>query len=406
MITWVDILVFASIPLSGGIIGWFTNWLAIQMTFYPIEYWGIRPAGWQGIIPSKAQKMAEKSLDMLTGKLLKIEDRFARLEPARIAVEMTPSLHKLSREVVNEAMQSQFPLVWLAVPQLIKNQIYLNLTKDLPHLVEELVLDIRRDIEKLLDIRKLGVDALTQNKHLLNQIFLDCGKKEFKFIELSGIYFGIPFGLVQMVISIFYNPWWMLPLFGLLVGWATNYLALKMIFEPLRPRRYLGGWFSFQGLFIKRQPEVSAAYAQVVTYKILTTESMFEFILRGPGADKLAEIVRLNIERAVDTALINNRTLMRIAINDKQLQVIKNIAVYRFLQELPITFQHTLEYAEQALDMENMLRDKMQNLSSEEFVGFLRPVFQEDEWILILVGAVLGLAAGFLQFWAMASFYY
>jgi uncharacterized membrane protein YheB (UPF0754 family) len=404
MITWVDILVFASIPLSGGLIGWFTNWLAIKMTFYPIEYWGIRPLGWQGIIPSKAHKMAEKSLDMLTGKLLKIEDRFARIEPARVAVEMTPSLHKLSREIVNETMQSQFPLVWLAVPQLIKNQIYLNLTKDLPHLVEELVLDIRRDIEKLLDIRKLGVDALTQNKHLLNQIFLDCGKKEFRFIELSGIYFGIPFGLVQMVISIFYNPWWMLPLFGLLVGWATNYLALKMIFEPLRARRYLG--FTFQGLFIKRQPEVSAAYAHVVTYKILTTESMFEFILRGPGADKLAEIVRLNIERAVDTALISNQTLMRIAISDKQLKVIKNIAVYRFLQELPVSFQHTLEYAEEALDMENMLRDKMQNLSSEEFVGFLRPVFQEDEWILILVGAVLGLIAGFLQFWAMASFYY
>ncbi|MCU0445691.1 MAG: hypothetical protein MUE85_12330 [Microscillaceae bacterium] len=406
MITWIDILVFASIPISGGLIGWFTNWLAIKMTFYPIEFWGVRPIGWQGIIPSKAQKMAEKSLDMLTGKLLQIEERFARIEPTRVAIEMTPSLHKLSREIVNEAMQSQFPLIWLGVPQIIKNQIYLNLTKDLPHLVEELVLDIRRDLEKLLDIRKLGVDALTQNKHLLNQIFIDCGKKEFKFIELSGIYFGIPFGLVQMVISIFYNPWWMLPLFGLLVGWATNYLALKMIFEPSVPRTYLFGLFTFQGLFIKRQPEVSEAYARVVTYKILTTESMFEFILRGPGSDKLAEIVRLNIERAVDTAVINNRTLVRIAISAKQLQVIKNIAVYRFLQELPVSFQSTLAYAEEALDMENMLRDKMQSLSSAEFVGFLRPVFQEDEWILILVGAMLGLAAGCLQYWAMFNFYY
>jgi hypothetical protein len=39
----------------------------------------------------------------------------------------------------------------------------------------------------------------------------------------------------------------------------------------------------------------------------------------------------------------------------------------------------------------------MSNLSPEEFQGFLRPVFQEDEWKLILVGAVLGVLAGVLQ---------
>jgi uncharacterized membrane protein YheB (UPF0754 family) len=397
-INWSEVLIYASIPLSGGLIGWFTNWLAIKMTFYPLNFWGIRPIGWQGIIPSKAQKMAEKSLTLLTDKLLKIEDRFALINPKRIAQEMSPSLDKLAKEIINEAMQSQFKLIWNTTPQVLKNQLYSNLSRDLPSLVEELIIDIREDLQHLLDLRKLGVDALTQNKMLLNQIFLDCGKKEFKFIELSGIYFGIPFGLVQMVISIYYNPWWMLPLFGLIVGWATNYLALKMIFEPLNPRKYLFGLFTFQGLFIKRQPEVSDAYASVVTHKILTTESIFEFIMRGPGSDKLAEIVRRNLERTVDAGLYGNRPLVSLAISEKQLQVIKNIAVYRFLQEMPLTIQDALAYAEEALDMENLLRDKMLSLSAKEFEGFLRPVFQEDEWILILVGAALGLVAGILQY--------
>ena len=39
----------------------------------------------------------------------------------------------------------------------------------------------------------------------------------------------------------------------------------------------------------------------------------------------------------------------------------------------------------------------MSSLPPDEFVGFLRPVFQEDEWKLILVGAILGMVAGFLQ---------
>lgn len=39
----------------------------------------------------------------------------------------------------------------------------------------------------------------------------------------------------------------------------------------------------------------------------------------------------------------------------------------------------------------------MQGLSGEEFEGVLHPVFQEDELTLILVGAFLGLVAGFGQ---------
>ena len=35
-----------------------------------------------------------------------------------------------------------------------------------------------------------------------------------------------------MALWIFFQAWWLLPLFGLLVGWATNWLALKMIFNP------------------------------------------------------------------------------------------------------------------------------------------------------------------------------
>jgi hypothetical protein len=42
----------------------------------------------------------------------------------------------------------------------------------------------------------------------------------------------------------------------------------------------------------------------------------------------------------------------------------------------------------------------MNAMSPKDFVGVLRPAFEEEEWILILVGAVLGGIAGFAQ-WAL-----
>ncbi|WP_421711006.1 hypothetical protein [Alcanivorax sp.] len=40
------------------------------------------------------------------------------------------------------------------------------------------------------------------------------------------------------------------------------------------------------------------------------------------------------------------------------------------------------------------MAERMQALSSEEFQDLLRPAFQEDEWILIVVGGFLGAMAG------------
>ena len=41
---------YLSIPVIAALIGWTTNWLAIKMTFYPLEFVGKPPLlGWQGI---------------------------------------------------------------------------------------------------------------------------------------------------------------------------------------------------------------------------------------------------------------------------------------------------------------------------------------------------------------------
>ena len=52
-----------------------------------------------------------------------------------------------------------------------------------------------------------------------------------------------------------------MPVAGFLVGYLTNFLALKMIFEPIFPVYVCG--LKIQGLFLQRQQEVSAEFARV-----------------------------------------------------------------------------------------------------------------------------------------------
>ena len=65
--------------------------------------------------------------------------------------------------------------------------------------------------------------------------------------------------------------WWVLPLGGVIIGWVVNYIGIAMIFEPIHWRRWVP-WH--QGLLIKRQPEVTELYAQMVSEKVITLQNI------------------------------------------------------------------------------------------------------------------------------------
>lgn len=394
--SFVEYLPYLNIPIVSALVGWLTNVVAIRMTFYPINYFGIRPFGWQGIIPSKARKMAETAVELWTTKLLDIGTEFSKIEPEKVAEEMGPSINRLSRQIIDEVMEAKLAKIWLHAPENVKENVYEKVSELLPLIVEEMMRKVKENFSEMLDLKYLAVTSLTQNKVLLNQMFLKCGEAEFKFIIKSGLYFGFVFGLIQMVVWYFLPFWWILPIFGIIVGYSTNFLALKLIFRPLDPIRI--GKLIIQGMFIRRQVEVATEYSKIVASKIITIENIFEYIIRGPGSAKLKKIVEKQIEYTINETAGAAKTLVEISTGSKLFLHIRNIASFRFMQELPMNIRNVFGYAENALDLEHLLRDKMIELSPVDFESFLRPVFKEDETTLIIIGAILGGLAGLAQY--------
>lgn len=392
----IQLLQFISIPFVGAFIGWFTNMVAIKMTFYPLNFIGIKPwLGWQGIIPAKSIKMAGKVVDVMTNKLIKIEDEFAKIDAERVAAEMKPDLEFLCQNIIDEVMNKEAKAAWRAVPDAAKNIIYQKASIDFPVSIKAMMEEIKAKSATLVNFEALISEELTRDKTMLNKLFMECGHKEFKFIEMSGLYFGFLFGLIQMALWYFFPVWWILPLFGLINGYLTNWIALKLIFHPEKPI-YIGKW-KLQGLFIKRQAEVSEAYAKIMATDVLTSEKIFEKMLRSSASNSLTEIILVYVEKAVDLAVGNSKYLIHLFKGKQKYKEIKTLARKRFMQMLPLSLKSVLRYTDKAIAIERTLSNKLIGLSAEEFVAILHPVFEEDEWILIAVGAALGLVAGFLQ---------
>jgi len=393
-----ELLVYLSMPITSAFVGWLTNWIAIQMTFYPIKFWGIPPfLGWQGIIPRKAHKMASKSVELMTAKLIKVEEMFDRVKPERLAKELAIPMKKVTSELVDEVGRQANATVWDLTPGALREQIAKQVNSESGPLLEGTINELKRNILMVFDLKSLVIKNLTgPNVVLLNEMFQRCGKKEFTFIALSGIYFGLPFGIIQMAQWYFYQAPWTVPIVGVIVGYYTNWLALKMIFRPLREKKILG-LIKYQGLFLKRQSEVSKEYAAIVANKILSPHQVLENFIYGKAAESFFGVIQSNVIKALAKMEGLAQPILSFAVGSEKYETLKALIVKRMNEAVPKYASQVEGYLAEAMDLEKTLYERLSKLPPEEFEELLRTAFQEDEWILILVGSALGFAVGLVQ---------
>lgn len=389
--------VYLSMPLLAAVIGYVTKIIAIEMMFKPVEFVGKPPLlGWQGIVPRRAARMASIACDTMTSKLISPEEVFERLDAERVAKEIEKPLLDNIEEITRQVAIQFQPGLWESIPESVRKIVIGRVQKQAPQIVQNMMDAVKDDIDNVFDLKDMVVTNLVRDKVLLNRIFREAGDQEFAFIRRAGIWFGFVIGLIQMVAWAVFRLPIIMPVFGLVTGWFTDWLALKMIFNPKEPTRYLG-LFEWQGLFLKRRKEVAAAYGALIAKEIITPHNVIQAVLRGPMSDRLFAMVQKEVQQVLDAQTSIARPLLVFAVGSTRYQEMKRAVSSQVMAALPETMLYVEDYAEDAMDIRNTLVRKMQELSPEEFESLLRPAFEQDEWILITVGALLGFAVGELQ---------
>lgn len=396
-------ILYASMPFVAATIGYVTKIVAIEMMFLPIEFigletkiFGFRIFGWQGIVPRKAAIMASIACDTMTTRLIKPEDIFDKLDPARIAQEIEAPMLAAVEDITREVAAQFAPGLWEAAPETVKKMIIRRIQEESPHVVKEVMTDIKQNIDSVFDLKDMVVTNLLRDKQLLNRVFQEAGKEEFRFIRNSGIYFGFIIGCVQAITWALTHNIWVMPLFGLFTGWFTDWLALKMVFNPKQPTRYLG-IFEWHGLFLKHRAEVSEKYGRLIAKEIVTPSTVISAVLQGPLSDRVFNMVQKQVQRAVDDQAGVAKPFVVFAVGSSKYRDMKKLVAKELMARLPETMKHIEKYAGDAMDLENTLATKMTELNAEEYEALLHPAFEQDEWILITVGAALGFLVGEMQ---------
>lgn len=408
-----------TIPLFTGAMGYLTNWTGVLMLFRPVEFHGIRLPGlrllfpylprrvrilplirfdgrfgWQGIVPSRADKMASISVDKGLAKLGSVGDFYRELEPDRIAEHLTAIAQSEIREVVENIMLRENPQLWRELPPVIKEAVYMRVRGQLPAIVRDLTNEIGANVDQLIDVKLMVISYFQKNPELLNELFLIMGRKELTFMKNFGFYFGLPMGLVLFALVQAFPAWWVLPIGGVVIGWVVNWLGVTMIFEPVHAR----WWVPWRrGLLLRRQPEVTEMYARMVADKVITLQNIGNELMTGPRSDRTRQLLEDSLRPAVDRAVGPARAAVRVAIGSREYDQIRTSLATEASGFAPLAFSDAEFSRRQSVKIYHFIAGQMSQMGPRDFVAMLRSAIKQDEWLLFFHGGALGLIAGFLH---------
>ena len=412
-----DTLSLISIPLVTGLIGYVTNWTGVLMLFYPVEFRGIQTRslariarhlprrvreipgimvggiGWQGIIPSRAAKMGSLAVDSGIAKLGTPEEFFAQIDPGELAEQMLTGMTPQVREITDRMMREAYPRLWGELPAGARELVHARVQAQLPDLVDELIARIAANIDQLVDIKLMVIRRF--NPELANRVFLDMGDRELRFIKNFGGAFGFLLGIPVAVLMRFAGAWWLLPLIGVAIGYTTNWLALWMIYAPADPVQ-IGPW-RIQGLFIRRQAEVAEVYARIVADEIVTVATFAGELLYGPRSDRTRVLIETTMRPAIDRAAGPLGPGLRAAIGADEFDaLITTLATEPVASMIVPLVDPTFSRAQSAATRK-LIVERMKLMSPRDFAEMLHTATREDEWLLLLHGAVLGFVGGLIH---------
>jgi uncharacterized membrane protein YheB (UPF0754 family) len=389
---------YAVMPVIAAIIGYVTKRVAIEMMFRPLKFVGVAEPylGWQGVVPRNSARMIRVSTELITSRLVDARQLAERVDADELARQIQGPLLLIIDEVTRDVIAEHHPGLWETLPTFAQDLIVKQAQAGAPAMIRQIVADLRANIDDVLDVQQVAIGALERDKQLLVRLVRDISRPEMAFIARCGIYFGFALGVVQTVVWAVTKEPLVLPIFGGLIGWFTDWLAIKLVFFP-RERTKILGLFPFQGVFQRRRKEVARQYGDIVAREVMTVQNIINGIFTGPRSDRVMAMIQRTVTKVVDEQASLAKPFVAVAVGTRRFQQMKHAAADKAMTYLDETARLAAPYASEQINLGQVIAAKMDKLTRVEYEGLLRPAFRQDEWKLIAVGAVIGALVGELQ---------
>jgi uncharacterized membrane protein YheB (UPF0754 family) len=186
-----------------------------------------------------------------------------------------------------------------------------------------------------------------------------------------------------------------LPLIAALIGWFTNWIAIKMLFYPRKPVRFI--FFDIQGIFPKRQALVAERIGKMVADELFSLKDIKEKLNQPGNMEGINESIETKINEYLNTTFPANHPIMSMFMGRKARTKIKDDFMVEIAEITPMVVNQYMDNLEADLDIEKIIKDRVALLSPETLEQLLNSILKTEFRFIELIGAVLGFIIGVIQ---------
>lgn len=191
-----------------------------------------------------------------------------------------------------------------------------------------------------------------------------------------------------------------IPVISALIGWITNYIAVKMIFRPKNEIRILG--FRVQGLIPKRKQDLAIKIAHTVEKELISHRDIKEVLKSEDFNLHTSDVIRQKIEGFIQ-AKAGGNPLIAMFVTPEITSRLAAMIMEELQKEIPGVIDSILEKVESKIDFREIIQKKIEQFDPSKLESIVYTIASQELKAIEILGGVLGFVVGLIQLLIMIA---
>ena len=153
-----------------------------------------------------------------------------------------------------------------------------------------------------------------------------------------------------------------LPFIAAIIGWFTNFIAVKMLFHPKEPVNL--GFMKLQGIFPKRQEQLAQKIGGLVANQLFSLDDIKDKFNTAESRLSITSVIEERIDLFLRTKLTKEMPMLAFVLNDALIDKIKNTLMTEINDMIPTVLDSFADNIAQKVDIKKIVQDRVAQFSS------------------------------------------
>lgn len=180
---------------------------------------------------------------------------------------------------------------------------------------------------------------------------------------------------------------------GAVIGWLTNYVAIKLLFRPHVPFSVLG--YQVQGVIPKRRKEIARSMARTIEKELLSSDDLAKAL---SGLEWEKEIEK-TVEEAVEHRFSSRFLKLPVVglVSESLKSQVKYVLTKEIITHLDRKKDTLAARVKDSIDVQELLVNRIDKLDLKRFERLLTDFIARELKHLEYLGGVMGFLIGVFQ---------